>query len=104
MPGITQVDDQVDHPEPFINRKLDTLSDSYQTTKQIPESLAAVGIDERGPNGLTMSVDPKNMVLTVESARGTLIFTPRADKQGRIFWVCSAGSEMRPAQLPTSCK
>jgi hypothetical protein len=51
-----------------------------------------------------MSVDPKNMVLTVESARGTLIFTPRADKQGRIFWVCSAGSEMRPAQLPTSCK
>jgi len=82
----------------------DTLSGSYQTTKQIPERLAAVGIDERGPNGLTMSVDPKNMVLTVESARGTLIFTPRADKQGRIFWVCSAGPEMRPAQLPTSCK
>jgi Tfp pilus assembly major pilin PilA len=82
----------------------DALSASYQESKQIPSSLASVGIAETAPNGLTMRLDPKHMILTVQSARGILVFTPREDSPGHVVWKCTAGSEFRPAQLPTSCK
>jgi Zn-dependent protease with chaperone function len=85
-------------------RARDALAASYVETKKIPQSLASVGVQEALPNGWTMSLDPQHMVLRVESTRGALVFTPRADAQGQIVWKCSPGTEFRPTQLPPSCR
>ena len=82
----------------------DTLASAYQTTGRVPADLAAAGVPDSGPNGMSMSLNPKNMALSVVTPRGTLIFTPRQNEQGRIFWTCSPGSQMRPAQVPPGCR
>jgi len=82
----------------------DALVASYQATGHIPESLAAVGVQESAPHGVTLSLNSKGMVLTVASPKGTLVFTPRQSRDGAIVWTCSAGSQMRPGQLPPACR
>ncbi|HET9331223.1 MAG TPA: M48 family metalloprotease, partial [Steroidobacteraceae bacterium] len=66
----------------------DTLASAYLSTGHVPADLAAAGLPERGPNGISMRLNPKNMALSVETPHGTLIFTPRQNEQGGIFWTC----------------
>jgi len=82
----------------------DTLASAYETTGHVPADLAAAGLPDSGPNGMSMRLDPKNMALSVATPRGTLLFTPRQNAQGRIFWTCGPGSQMRPSQLPPGCR
>jgi Zn-dependent protease with chaperone function/type II secretory pathway pseudopilin PulG len=82
----------------------DALGSYYLGSKQIPASLPSIGIDEKGPRGLTMSLNPKDMVLTVNSMHGSLIFTPSMSGDGRIVWTCSGGPEVKPGQVPRSCR
>lgn len=82
----------------------DGLVSYYLANKQIPESLSAAGIDQSAPYGVTMSLNPKGMVLTVTSKGHSLVFTPKRDNQGNISWACSGGPGVRPAQLPLPCR
>jgi Zn-dependent protease with chaperone function/Tfp pilus assembly major pilin PilA len=82
----------------------DALAARYLQTRTIPSSLDSVGIKDTTRGGATMQLSTENMSLTVQSARGVLVFTPRRDSEGRIVWKCSPASEFRPGQLPPSCR
>jgi Zn-dependent protease with chaperone function/type II secretory pathway pseudopilin PulG len=82
----------------------DALGSYYQSNQKVPESLDIVGIGSQLADGTQLSLDPKQMVLTVSTKQGELIFTPRVDAQGRIIWVCSNGEGLKPTQLPPSCR
>jgi len=80
------------------------LGNYYQSNQHIPESLDVLGIPSQLADGSQLSLDPDNMVLTVSTKRGELIFMPRADAQGRIIWGCTNGEGIKPTQLPPSCR
>ena len=82
----------------------DALANYYQSNQVVPESLDKIGISEQLANGSQLSLNPKNMVLTVSTKQGQLIFNPSADAQGNITWKCSNGEGLKPAQLPASCR
>jgi Zn-dependent protease with chaperone function/type II secretory pathway pseudopilin PulG len=82
----------------------DMLAGFYMKTRQVPESLAIAGIASELPNGNSLSVDPRSMVLTVATPKGSLAFTPTEDAQGRIVWGCAGGEGVRTTQLPPSCR
>jgi len=54
----------------------------------VAATLAAIGLDEKLPNGVELSLDSKNMVLTVKAKLGALIFVPSADAHGMVSWAC----------------
>lgn len=82
----------------------DVLGSYYQSNQKVPESLDIVGIGSQLADGTQLSLDPKQMVLTVSTKQGELIFTPRVNAQGRVIWVCSNGEGLKPTQLPPSCR
>lgn len=81
----------------------ETLSNYYQSTQTIPESLDIAGIQSQLADGIRLLFDPEQMVLTVSTKQGELIFTPKVDDQDRIIWDCSNGEGIKPTQLPPSC-
>ena len=82
----------------------EALAGYYQTHQKVPESLASIGVAPRLADGSTLSLESQNMVLTVSTRQGDLIFAPRVDDQGRVSWQCEGAQNMRPAVLPTACK
>jgi Zn-dependent protease with chaperone function len=82
----------------------DALASYYLENKRIPASLSSIGVDEFGSHGMTMSLNPRGMLLTVTSTRGSLIFTPSKTDDGRIVWSCRGGPEVKPPQLPLNCR
>ena len=82
----------------------DALGNYYQTNQKIPESLQAVGLAPQLNNGTKLSLNPEDMVLTVSSPQGELIFTPRKDAQDHVIWNCEGGEDLNPKQLPPTCR
>lgn len=82
----------------------DELGSYYLANKRIPESLSAAGLAQNAPNGVTMSLNSKGMILTVTSKGRSLIFTPKRDSQGGIVWACGGGPGVGPGQLPPPCR
>lgn len=80
------------------------LAQYYLANKKIPDSLAEAGVTDELPNAVGLSLNPKGMVLTVQSRSGQLIFTPRRTPEGQITWVCSAAEGVKPQQLPPFCR
>ncbi len=80
----------------------DALGHYYLNNKKIPDSLNVAGIQSELIDGSLMSLD-HNMVLTISTKRGELIFTPAADAEGNIIWGCMNGKGLSPEQLPPSC-
>ncbi|HEV8314336.1 MAG TPA: M48 family metalloprotease [Burkholderiaceae bacterium] len=81
-----------------------TLTQFYEAQRRVPATLSEAGLVEALPNGQTLALNPKTMELTLRVAQGELLMTPRADEQGRIFWVCRAGEGLRAAMLPKGCQ
>ena len=81
----------------------DALRRHYLTEKAVPDSLASAGVPIRLADGTSLSLSTKNMALTVTTAHASVVFTPRVDDQGDVFWVCTAGEGTKSAQLPASC-
>lgn len=79
------------------------LVEYYNSQKAIPQTLSEAGVADQLPNGVQLSLDPNHMVLTVHSAKGDLIFTPRHNSDGQIIWTCSGGEGTKPQQLPPFC-
>lgn len=81
----------------------DALARYYMTNKSQPHSLKSIGVSEVGADGVTISLG-EAMILTVKSPHGTLVFSPVMSREGRLVWGCSSETELRPAQLPPSCR
>lgn len=82
----------------------ETLSNYVASTQRYPRSLDEAGIQPRLTDGSTLALDPRAMVLFVRTGQGDLVFTPRVDKQLRMFWVCTNGEGLQESQLPPSCR
>ncbi len=80
------------------------LQDYYLSNQDIPESLEAAGIAPQLPDGTMLSLDTDNMELTASTKRGELVFTPKVDDEGTIFWLCAGSEGMRLRQIPVSCR
>jgi Zn-dependent protease with chaperone function/Tfp pilus assembly major pilin PilA len=80
------------------------LAKYYESKKQIPESLSAVGISTQMSNGTQLTLGSRGMVFTVATPRGSLIFTPSLDDDDRITWKCTAAGKLKAAQLPPECR
>lgn len=81
----------------------DALTSYYMVNKRQPDSLESVGINESATTGITMSLG-QGMILTVQTARGALVFSPALDKRGKVMWGCSGGPGVRANQLPSDCR
>ena len=68
------------------------------------ESLESAGISPKLPGGAQLSLDPANMVLTVHTVKGEIIFTPTLDAESRITWACANGQGLKAELLPDSCR
>ncbi len=82
----------------------EALANYYQSKQKVPESLDVAGIASQLADGTRLRLDPEQMVLTVVTKQGELVFTPSADAQGRITWGCTSGEGLKPTQLPHSCR
>jgi hypothetical protein len=81
----------------------EALANHYTGTGKVPASLEQVGIESRRADGLTLSLNPRNMQVTVTTQSGELILVPADDGQGHITWSCTNGSGVKPEQLPAAC-
>jgi Zn-dependent protease with chaperone function/type II secretory pathway pseudopilin PulG len=81
----------------------DALGAFYLRHERVPESLKEVAVPEYLPGGGELALDQDQMILTVVTSRGTLIFTP-SEGEGRIEWSCGPGPDVRPSQMPPSCR
>jgi len=82
----------------------ETLARYYEQRQTTPESLEQAGISPQLPNGEQLELDPENMVLTVVTPRGQLVFEPSKDDRGKINWTCSAGEGTRVQYMPQACR
>lgn len=80
----------------------DTLGDYYVNNQQIPESLSALGIESELIDGSLMILE-NNMVLSISTERGELVFEPAETDQGEIIWGCTNGEGLDPEKLPPTC-
>jgi len=81
----------------------DGLANYYDTNHNVPATLELASQPSQLSDGTPLALNPDNMALTVTTKFGELIFTPKADEKGHIFWQCSNGQGMKPTQLPPSC-
>jgi Tfp pilus assembly major pilin PilA len=81
----------------------EALGSYYQTNQKIPGSLELIGMRSQLADGSELVLEPQNMVLTVKTKLGEVIFTPQADAGGSVIWVCASGLGIKPTQLPANC-
>lgn len=81
----------------------DGLAKNYSATGSIPGSLADINLPSKLADGSPLSLNTDNMTLTVSTKLGELVFTPKVDKQGNIFWLCANGEGLKKALLPPAC-
>src|SRR5215467_15024965 len=75
----------------------------YLSNHEIPASLEVAGVTPQLPDGSTLSLDPKQMTLTVTTEHRELVLVPYAS-HGQIVWTCTNGEGLKPAQLPPACR
>ncbi|MDG0864821.1 M48 family metalloprotease [Pelomonas aquatica] len=85
------------------NGAREALAQQYLQSGQIPESLAAAGLPEMAADGSRLSLDAEGMVLTVQTPRGALVFTPHRDEKGGLGWECAGRTPLTAQQLPAGC-
>jgi Zn-dependent protease with chaperone function/type II secretory pathway pseudopilin PulG len=81
----------------------DALGNYYQANQKVPESIDVLGLGSQLADGSQLSLNPNNMVLTISTKQGELIFVPSVAANGRIIWDCTNGEGLKPSQLPSSC-
>ena len=79
------------------------LANYYLANRKVPSTLNDANLPVQLADGSQLSLNPDSMALTVSTQHGALIFTPKIDKQGRIFWLCANGEGLTSAQLPPAC-
>jgi Zn-dependent protease with chaperone function/Tfp pilus assembly major pilin PilA len=79
------------------------LSQYYQSQQSIPKSLDALGIPSKLADGSTLSLNSEDMVLTLSTSEGDVIFTPGTSKQHQMIWNCTNGKGLKAEQVPPPC-
>ena len=82
----------------------EALGDYYESNQKVPASLDILGIQSQLDDGTRLSLDSDEMVLTISTKQGEIIFTPAVAAQGHIIWNCTNGKGLKPRQLPPSCR
>lgn len=82
----------------------DALGKYYETNQKTPESLAGAGVSPELPDGNTLTLDARKMVLTVTTKQGEIIFNPTLDENDKIIWSCKGGEGIKVTQLPPTCR
>ncbi|MCO5977016.1 M48 family metallopeptidase [Ideonella oryzae] len=80
------------------------LTAYFDAHHEVPESLEAAGAPTQTRHGAGLELDTDQMVLTVSTPEGALVFTPRLDAQRRLFWKCSAAEGTLVARVPPACR
>ncbi len=79
------------------------LASYFLSAQKIPSKLSEANLPSQLADGSELSVSTDDMALTVQTKHGELVFTPKVDKQGKIYWICSSGKGLTPIQLPPVC-
>jgi len=87
----------------------DALSRHWIEKHRVPETLESIGVATQLPNGVTLSLDTDDMVLTAKLNEGEIIFYPSSSElsgngQGHVEWGCRNGKGLTLNQLPLSCR
>ncbi|MDA3878126.1 MAG: M48 family metalloprotease [Halothiobacillus sp.] len=82
----------------------DSLSEYYTAHHEVPKTLETVGAQAQLPDGSHLTLNSDNMILTVATKQGELIFTPLITDDKRLIWSCENGEGIKPKQLPPSCR
>ena len=81
------------------------LGDWYvKHDKEAPANLQEAGIPPALADGSTLSFDPEQMVLTVETPNGDLVFVPENLNDPKLVWRCIPGEGVKRAALPRACR
>lgn len=80
------------------------LARYYEQNQRVPESIQAALAPSGPPSGLTLEMNPENMVLTVRTAKGEMVFTPSVEADGHVAWACAPGEGMTAKQMPPRCR
>jgi Tfp pilus assembly major pilin PilA len=76
----------------------------YEQHQSVPESLEQAGIPSQLQGQLTLQLDAQNMVLSVATPHGELVFSPGTDEAGHVTWTCEAGESLPAKHAPPPCR
>ena len=81
------------------------LGDWYvQHNKEAPASLQEAGLPTTLADGSTLAFDAEQMVLSVETPHGELVFVPENLNDPKLVWRCIPGEGLKRATLPAACR
>lgn len=80
------------------------LAAHYKSSRAVPTSLQDIGVPATLPQGQALTLNPRNMVLTVRTSVGDLVWVPHVQATGDITWSCVAGEGLKPKLVPQQCK
>jgi Zn-dependent protease with chaperone function/Tfp pilus assembly major pilin PilA len=82
----------------------EALTRYYIEKEEIPVDLSMANIPTQLAQGASMTLNPDDMVLSVKTTHGTLLFIPAPDNTNqRIRWTCQALQPLRQNVLPQDC-
>jgi len=71
--------------------------------KEAPATLQEAGLPTTLADGSTLTFDAEQMVLTVETPNGDLVFVPENLNDPKLVWRCIPGEGLKRAALPAAC-
>ena len=74
-----------------------------QHDREAPGSLQEAGLPDTLPDGSRLGFDPTEMVLTVETRHGELVFVPENLEDTPLVWRCFGARKVGKAALPEGC-
>jgi Zn-dependent protease with chaperone function/Tfp pilus assembly major pilin PilA len=82
---------------------LDKLGSYYKAKEEAPDSLDTAGLPATLADGSALALDKDNMVLSVTTPHGDLVFTPGVGDDGNVTWSCVNSDTIKAEQLPDAC-
>ena len=87
----------------FVRQK---LGEYFEINHAVPANLDEIGVAESNisPEVQTLQLDSNNMVLTVGSKVGPIVFIPSETEDKKVIWKCRPGEGTKPQTLPADCR
>lgn len=82
------------------------LAKAYEATQSVPAHLSDVGVEDSyiAPDVDKLELDSKNMILTVSSKAGLILFIPSESETKHVVWKCRPGEGTKLQYLPAECR
>ena len=75
-----------------------------QHNKEAPATLQEAGLPASLADGSTLGYDAEQMVLTVETPNGDMVFVPENLNDAKLVWRCVASEGTKASLLPPACR